>query len=487
MKRIVFCFLALCLVLSGCASAPLEFTVTGDATATATAGTQTTASGDHDPTGFAVGFGRADITPETPVPLAGYGATSLRRSQNVLDPLYATCAAVSDGEDVMLIFQMDVINIVSSVGDTLRKLVTEATGVPDERILVNCTHTHSGPTIGTSTDAAVYLAYLYPQVVEAAKAAIADLDRCTTMRVGKTETDRLNFVRRYYGEGGGFITDSFDTSPTGKAEKHETEVDEEMRILFFDRVNQPDIVVSNWQCHPHATGGMTKTDISSDIVGSFRSNVEKKLGVKFLYLQGGAGNITPTSRIEGEGRYTEYREIGKALYETLAAGMDQLSDLPTGAIRTNKRELTVDQVHSQEELLDVAEKIQAAFSAGKTKEAKEMAKEAGLASPYEAGAIIDRAKRAATGTFALYCYAIGDLALAAAPFEMFDTTGQFVRANSPFSFTLYCGYSNDMQGYMPTRLAHQNGGYEVYTTYYVPGTAELIGDTQVEMLGELHS
>ena len=126
------------------------------------------------------------------------------------------------------------------------------------------------------------------------------------------------------------------------------------------------------------------------------------------------------------------------------------------------------------------------FSAGNSTEAYALAKEAGLASPYEAGAIVSRASRPASGTFPLYCYAIGELAIAAAPFEMFDTTGQFVRENSPFGFTLFCGYSNDSQSYMPTRLAHENGGYEVYQTHYVAGTAELIGDTHVEMLRDLY-
>ena len=47
---------------------------------------------------FLVGFGRVDITPREPLPLMGYGNTMRRISANVLDPLYATCVAVSDGE-----------------------------------------------------------------------------------------------------------------------------------------------------------------------------------------------------------------------------------------------------------------------------------------------------------------------------------------------------------------------------------------------------
>ena len=78
MKRLFFAILALAVLLSACSTPNLLVTTETAETAETAATAPTETAGVHDPTGFAAGFGRADITPETPVPLAGYGATSLR-------------------------------------------------------------------------------------------------------------------------------------------------------------------------------------------------------------------------------------------------------------------------------------------------------------------------------------------------------------------------------------------------------------------------
>ena len=59
---------------------------------------------------FQVGHGRTDITPQESVPLRGYGSTSNRMSQTVLDPLYATCLALTDASgETALLFGLDLI------------------------------------------------------------------------------------------------------------------------------------------------------------------------------------------------------------------------------------------------------------------------------------------------------------------------------------------------------------------------------------------
>ena len=102
-------------------------------------------------------------------------------------------------------------------------------------------------------------------------------------------------------------------------------VNQQMRIIRFRRKNQKDVVLANWQCHPHRTGGSKKYDISSDIIGVMREKTEKKLDVNFLYLQGGAGNINPVSRISGEARFSDYRDIGKELAQIFFGIIPDLS------------------------------------------------------------------------------------------------------------------------------------------------------------------
>ena len=95
--------------------------------------------------GLHVGCARIDITPQYSVPLAGYGNNDQRMSQGVLQPMYATCLALADGEkgQPLLIYTVDIVE--AKYPAEMRAEIKKATGLPDERILISGTHTHSGP------------------------------------------------------------------------------------------------------------------------------------------------------------------------------------------------------------------------------------------------------------------------------------------------------------------------------------------------------
>ena len=486
-KRIFALLLAgLMLLTTACGGGgKISFDETETAETAETAKTAGTAK-KGDTSGFCAGAGRADITPESSVPLAGYGNVDNRMSANVMDKLYASCVAVRDADgETLLLFNMDLINVRADLAGQIRRMVNKATGVPEENILINSTHTHSGPAAESENGAiGRWKTKLYKAVQSAAKDAIADLDACTLF-VGTTQTDRLNFVRRYYKENG-FTTDNADYG-SGSITSHETEVDQEMRLIQFARENRPDIVLANWQCHPHRTGGAQKFDISSDIIGVWRKEAEKDGELFFAFFQGGAGNINPTSRISGETLYTDYKEIGKALCAHMRDGLNGMTETPTGKVRAKTAILTGTYSHEGAEKLEVCKAISAASAAGRKDEAEALLVQNGISSVYEANAIVARAGRPETGEILLGCYAIGDIGIAAAPFEMFCQTEKRLREDSPFSFTFSCGYSNESQGYMPAAECFANKGYEVVISHYVQGTAEAISARQLEMLNELYA
>ena len=65
---------------------------------------------------------------------------------------------------------------------------------------------------------------------------------------------------------------------------------------------------------------------------------------------------------------------------------------------------------------------------------------------------------------------------------MFDTNGVELREASPFKVTIVLTACGGSWGYVPSALAVPNGGYEVYTTQWVFGTAEKVVEELVEML-----
>ena len=92
-----------------------------------------------------------------------------------------------------------------------------------------------------------------------------------------------------------------------------------------------------------------------------------------------------------------------------------------------------------------------------------------------------------SSSFPIQAFSFGDVGLAAAPYEMFDTSGKFIKENSPFAMTIVAELANGGNGYFPSEQAFVYGGYECDTTKYVCGTAEELADQYVAMLTEQYN
>ena len=490
-KRALAALLAsLFLLLAACSGGgkinPVE---TEPASDSETAETGETAKEPRDAAGFCTGYGIADITPESSVPLAGLGNTEFRMSEKILDKIYATCVAVRDeGGETLLLISLDVIRAEKDFADQIRKIAGKEANTDADHVLVNCSHTHSAPdTSSAHPSVSPWKAKVYKAVKTAAADAVADLDR-STVQIGTTHTENLNFVRRMY-KTNGFISANTDYG-TGDITTYESEVDTEMRIIRFDRANGKDIVLASWQAHPTLTmmpNGVVQKDVSADAIGAWRKYAEQDLGVNFAFFQGGAGNVNMTTKMPSEKDLAtlDYDQAGRKLCETMAGAMDSLTDTPAGKVRVLTTTLEAPYQHGDEDKIAQCQEIENLWNQDKRKEAQALCDKYGISSGYEASAILARQGRPATGTLELTCYAFGDIAVTAAPFERFCQTEKEVRERSPFAFTFALSYSNDFQKYLPAADCWDNKGYEVVVSRFDKGTAELVTQRQLEMLAEL--
>jgi len=62
----------------------------------------------------------------------------------------------------------------------------------------------------------------------------------------------------------------------------------------------------------------------------------------------------------------------------------------------------------------------------------------------------------------LQAFRIGDLGIAAVPFEVFAETGLEIKAKSPFKPSFTIELANGGYGYLPTPKQHKLGGYETW-------------------------
>lgn len=437
-------------------------------------------------TDYLVGYARTDITPLEPVPLMGYGNTTRRISGPVLDPLYATCVAISDafGETVLMVgIDATVPNYRVYIQDT----VAEKLGIAPERIVVNSTHTHSAPDQDADHPGVAPYRELYKaRCVEACLAAYADR-KSARLYYGSIETEGLNFVRHYRMDDGSFGGDNFGDWTNHHAVANASEVDKTMHLLKFVREGAADVLVMSWRAHASITGGSRKPDVSADFVGSVRSYLEEKTGCLFAYWQGCAGNVNPRSRIQEQDCTCDYLVFGALLGDFAIRGLDNLELQKPGKLRFERHKFPGRINHTQDHLAEKAAEIQAYYKetadwAG----AKEMGKPYGIRTPFLAGAIVKKSKRAEFEDTTITGLALNDeLAIIGAAHEMFDSTGQYVEDHSPFKHTVSLGYTNGQIGYMPTAYAWWYTCYESDTTCFAPGTAEDIAYEQLCLLRRL--
>jgi predicted small lipoprotein YifL len=423
------------------------------------------------PDTFSVGYARREIPSSPPHPSQSGDLTWIH------DPLMLTCTAVWDGEKAALIMTADVLQINRDVHVKLCEIANKKFGIPEERIILSATHTHTGLTVGNESPAGVRFQgefyKVFPKVVEA---ALRDLDEVESAFAGKGEVEEgITFVRRYLMPDGSYKTHG---DPTAVA--HETEADRELRTVRFDRKNKKDVLLVNYQTHHGGAGSVYPGAISADWVHLFREQAEKEWDCHFAYQSGAEGNINFVSPIPGERKYATFPETIPSFVKTTKDAIASEKKMETGKIRSASTFVTATVRKDSPERIALAEQVSAL---GDNEEAKsDLCKQIGFDSKYEASGILRRNKELGdTEEVHLSCITFGDFAFAAFPFEPFDTSGKAVRDASPFQMTFINSLSGGTYGYMPTEDAFPHGGYEVVVCPYTQGCAELF----VEEMGKL--
>ncbi len=137
------------------------------------------------------GVARVDITPAESIWLAGY-ASRTKPSEGVEQRLYAKALALQDGDGaVSVIVTSDLLGFSRSMAQAVAERARQKFGFTRDRIILNSSHTHSGPVTGQVLRPAYdippdqvkaverYTARLLDQVVDLIGAAIGDLSPAT--------------------------------------------------------------------------------------------------------------------------------------------------------------------------------------------------------------------------------------------------------------------------------------------------------------------
>ncbi|MBI3270501.1 MAG: neutral/alkaline non-lysosomal ceramidase N-terminal domain-containing protein [Planctomycetes bacterium] len=249
-----------------------------------------------------VGFGVADITPDRPVPLGGYGERLGKVSTGVHDPVRARALLISSGDRKLAWVVVDLVGVSRKVRQDLYALVGEELGVRPEGFVVSATHDHSGPG-GLARELHWQLAmgpydprlyrFVLDRCAEALRAAERDLAPARLgLGVGRLEGRSRN--RRI----------------------HDGPIDPQLGVLRVDRPDgTPRGVLVNFAAHPTVLGGGNLL-VSADWPGACCDALEARLGPggHAIFTNADEGDQAPST----PGGATDFERM-KAQGEAVAA------------------------------------------------------------------------------------------------------------------------------------------------------------------------
>lgn len=461
------------------------------------------------PAQLMAGTGRCDITPAPGTPQGGWGAQLHQRGTSADMPFFATALVLSDGNEQVAILDVDAIGFDREWTARILDATTALTGFPRERVRFSCSHTHSGPntfrlaTISEGLDMALsYLESLPRRIASAVWQAQRNL-KPVRVAAGAGECD-INVNRRFRAPDGSIVIGRNWSGPA----------DRTVQVLRFDDLEEnPVATILHYACHGTTMGWQTEL-FTPDFPGPAREVMEREVGGACLFLQGATANLSPRRGFTGDCRV--YRRLGTILgleaakvassIETLPR-REQFRDVqPSGApialyddipeepapprLRVVQRtlQLPAKRFRPPDELETEAAALRA--------EMNRLRKEG---TPYEIRIATAAATQAGwraeysqnyfgrdTVPWELMVIAIGPaIALVSVPGEPFTETAQAIASQSPFPHTLVSGYTNGGFGYIPTRAAFREGGYETEATPFSEDAAEALTAETVRLLKEL--
>ena len=433
---------------------------------------------------FKTGFGRADITPPKYHGLAGFGGDFRRVCNNVIDRPMLTCVALADDSgNKSLIYSSDTLYVHEKMVELVREAVGEKLGVPADNVLMVATHTHAGPSVFAGEDNMVNFYPTYVKAaVQAAQDALEDLAE-SQISVGSKLIPNMAFVRHYVLDDGTFIGMGFGYA--GRTRFHTDSPDDQLQLIRFSREGTRDILLVNFQCHATSPSGENQKDMCTAFVGPLRNHLEGLSGCKVIFLQGAAGNLVPSSRIEEENIIPvgDYVAHGRRIAEEAFSLLPELQPVASGKLISKQKTYDLKVDHSDDPRGELAAKVyDEYYKLTDPTERRQLIKDNGFNSVYHAMHVRKRANMPESCDMELNALCAGDIAFATVPYEMFNSNGRFVKENSPFKMTFMLAYCNGFHSYLPDDNAFNYDCYEVNARCYGRGSAEEVANENLKLL-----
>lgn len=375
--------------------------------------------------GFSAGAAAVDLTPDP----GTLNWVTKRPYAGVLDPIHVRALVMGSESDRVAILTLDLTDINETDTAEIRQAVSAAISVPPRQILVNASHTHSGPTspryewvsnpsrtMAADPNLERWMSQLPARCADAARQAEAGR-RPVSIAVGRTTVGEWLFNRRPVRPDG--TVKMMMTTPDS------TVLPEGLRfgpvdptatvLLLRDADGKSVATLLHLACHAVSVYS-TNAGVSADWPGAACASLAQALGGEVLVLQGCAGDIVPAKR-----GVEQAREMGAFIAGRAAKAAIQALVLPPAPLKVSR---------------------------------------AMVGLPLTAAASARMGQRSTEAE--IQVISCGDLAFVALPGEPLIEISFAIQKASPFPHTLVLGYSNgDGVEYVGLPGEKIKGGYEM--------------------------
>jgi len=391
---------------------------------------------------FRVGVAKRKITPDGPIWLSGYGNRNKPSSGTVHD-LWAKALAVEDAKKGRaVIVTTDLIGLPRSVSEQIAAECLKRYGLERSRLLLNSSHTHTGPLVRENL---ITMFDLAPEEMERIRAYASRLTETVIEAVGAAIGD-LQPATLHYGKGtAGFAVNRRQFTPKGViiGVQPDGAVDHDVPVLAVRSTDgRLRAALFGYACHNTTLTGEFYR-ISGDYAGFAQIEFEKEhpgaVGM-FMILTGADQNPNPRSKEELAMEHG--RTLASVVANVLRGEMKPVRGPVRAAYQATELAFAP---HSREDF----EKDLNHPTLARRRRAAEMVK------------AYDERQPVTKISYPVQAVRFGkDVTFVALGGEVVVGYGLRTKREFPRETTVVAGYSNDVMCYIPTAQVLKEGGYE---------------------------
>ncbi len=397
------------------------------------------------------GIAKIDITPDIPVMLYGYSSRKTP-SEGVHDPISARAVVFENNGNKFVLVSSDLGSYGADVFSLIQKSILDKFNLKESQLFLSTIHSHSTPILSISKERGSpnnieYTKSLNQKLLTVIGEAFKNMKPVNAgIGVGYSPVGS----NRREMKADGSIT--LGRNPYGPTDK------EVLVMKISTPEGKPVGAVFDYATHSTSLGPRNML-ISGDVLGLSAQFTEKILGKDIItpVFAGASGNIDPWYRVLPEfdnepGWIPEPVLLGTLLGEEVIHVFRDIKEvMPAGEIRTSF--YTLECPRRKRDPNDTR---------------------------------IPDADQPATVPVNITVAGIGDdIAFIGFNVEMLTEIGMAIKQGSPFKHTFIITHCNGASGYLPPAELYKEGGYEVTSTRFEIGSADMVIKKALRMLYDL--